>query len=200
MPLVDLGPGRLHGNREPPSNQPKGAGGKGKGHQSKNGRQSKDNDVDSRLHRRGSAGNIEDRVRQGQNAVWGGRGAPDDGISGGGDDDDGNWWDTGTPYAFQPRLSADKTTVLSFFGAAAGRRDRGAVGLDQRGVLRGKGGGSDDDSRAESRTDSVASGLSVQLQQQQQLQRGHETSRQLMRIVKVPEGNEHHGQRVFFLA
>lgn len=228
MPVVDLGPGCLHGNREPPANQRKNAGGGRKGHDSKNGRRSKinnhiddeDNDNDTHqessrvegtphppLPRRGSAGNIENRIRQGKNAVWGGRGAPGSGTrsgggnssGGGGDGGGGDWWDTGTPYAFQPRLSADKTTVLSLVGTA-GRRHRGVVGLDQRDSLRGKCGDSDDDSRPAPRAESVASELSVQHQQQQLLQGAHGASRELMRIVRVPESNEHHGQRVFFLA
>lgn len=222
MPVADLGTGRLHGNREPPSTRNENAGGKGtgkgKGHQSKNGRRTKKNNTEdedngnndihqedagvkgtprSPLPRRGSVGNIEDRVRQGKNAVWGGRGARDGGIRGGGGGG-GDWWDTGTPYAFQPRLAADKTTVLSFVGTF-GRRDRD-VGLENRGGLRGNVRGSDDGSRADFRTSSAASGLSVQRHQQQQLQGGHGTSRELMRTVKVPESNEHHGQRVFFVA
>lgn len=210
MPVADLGPGRLHGNRNLPSDQRENAGGerKGKGHQSKKDRRNKkknnidsdDNDNDihqepgiSPLPRRVSVGNIKDRVRRGENAVWGGRGALDGGIRGGGD-----WWDTGTAYAFQPRLAADKTTVLSFVGTG-GRRGRD-LDLDQRGGSRGNSGGDDEDSRVDSRTDSVASGLSLQHQQQQLLQRGRGASRELVRIVKVPEDNEHHGQRVFFLA
>eukprot|EP00903_Cladosiphon_okamuranus_P014975 g13860.t1 len=230
VPVADLGSGRLHGNREPPSNQHKNGEGGAKGHGSKNGRRNKDinhiyNDNDTRqepsaieetphppLPRRGSMGNVEDRIRQGTHALWGGRGAPGSGTrgtrGGGGNvsrGGGGDWWDTGTPYAFQPRLSADKTTVLSFV-STAGRRDRSVVGLDRTGGLRGKdgkGGGSSSggDSRAVSRADSVAVGLSVQHhQQQQQLHGVHGASRELMRIVKVPESNRHHGQRVFFLA
>lgn len=151
----------------------------------------------SPLPRRVSVGNVEDRVRAGKTAVWGGRDAPEGRSRGGGNGGGGDWWDTGTPYAFQPRLAADKTTVLSFVGTG-GRRGRG-VGFEQRVGLRGNGGGNDDESRADSRTDSVASGLSVQ-HQQQQPQGAYGASRELMRIVKVPESNQHHGQRVFFLA
>lgn len=210
VPVVDLGPGRLHGGREPPPNQRKKAGGEGKGnghHNKKGGRSKKnnvgdeDNDNDTHLEppgvegtlhsplpRRVSVGNVEDRVRAGKTAVWGGRDAPEGCIRGGGGGKGGgggDWWDTGTPYAFQPRLAADKTTVLSFVGTG-GRRGRGGGGLDQGAGLRANGGGGDDDS--------VASGLSVHNQQ------AHGVSRELMRIVKVPESNEHHGQRVFFLA
>lgn len=221
MPVVDLGPGHLHGNREPHSTQRKNAGGKGKaiGDQSNNGHRNKndntngvddDNDIHQEIHqesgvegttqsplpRRVSIGNIKDRVRQGKDALWGGRGAPDGKTRGSSDGGGGDWWNTGTPYAFQPRLVANKTTVLSFVGTA-GRRDRG-VGLNQRGGLRENIGGGDDYSAEQSRTDSVASAISVQ--HQQHLQGGRGTSRELMRIVKVPESHEHHGQRVFFLA
>lgn len=208
MPVVDLGPGRLHGNREPSSARREEGDREGNGtgkKKSKNSRRNNNNN-DNGIHqepgvertpyaplpRRVSVGNIENRIKQGKTAVWGGRNGPDGSIRGGSGDQD--WWDTGTPYAFQPRLAADKTTVLSFAGTG-GRRDR----ADQKRGLRGNGGVNDGDSFADSRTDSVASGFSVQ-HHQQQLQGGHGTSRELMRIVKVPESNEHHGQRVFFLA
>lgn len=205
VPVVDLGPGRLHGNQEPCKNSG--------GQQSKKGRRDKknindeDNDSDTYqdsgaggtpLPRRGSVGNIEDRVRQGKTAVWGGRGAPNGGVRGGGGGCGGEWWDTGTPYAFQPRLAADKATVVSFIGKG-GRRD--GAGVDQSGSSGGNSGADDGGSRTDSRSDGVDSGLSLQHQQQQlQAVRGGSTSRELMRIVKVPDSNEHHGQRVFFLA
>eukprot|EP00752_Nemacystus_decipiens_P010275 g9157.t1 len=219
--VADLGSGRLHGGREPPDRQRRKTEreGKGKRHQSeKNDGRNKNNATDdgedkdkdshktpetegtlhSPLPRRVSVGNVEDRVKLGKTAVWGGRGAPDAAIRGGGSGGGGggDWWDTGTPYALQPRLTADKTTVLSFV-SAGGRQVRDA-GVDQRVGVRGNGGGSDDDSHAVSRTDSVASGLS--LQHNQQTRGARSASRELMRIVKVPESNEHHGQRVFFLA
>ncbi|CAN0153911.1 unnamed protein product, partial [Laminaria digitata] len=62
--------------------------------------------------RRGSMGNVDDRRKQGQRAVWG-RHSPKTTMTWGGGGNS-NWWGTGTRYALQPRLSADKPTVTSF--------------------------------------------------------------------------------------
>lgn len=148
-------------------------------------------------------GDLEKRLRQGESAVWGGRSAPDGSAHGshsssrGGGS--GDWWETGTRYAFQPRLSADKATVLSLVGAGI-RRD-GGVDFDLGGVPRGKGGGSVGGSQTGSRTHSVATGLGLTPSHQaRQPHEGQKSSRELMRVVKVPESNPDHGKRVFFVA
>lgn len=144
-------------------------------------------------------GGIEKRLRQGESAVWGGRGAPDGSSAhgshsssrGGGS---GDWWETGTRYAFQPRLSADQATVLSLVGADS-RRD-GGVDFDRGGVSRPRGGGSVGGSQM---GDGVATGSSPS-QQGRQPNEGQNSSRELMRIVRTPESHPDHGKRVFFVA
>ncbi|CAM9250489.1 unnamed protein product, partial [Hapterophycus canaliculatus] len=172
IPVVDVGCGRLHCcELDPPSskkNQPK----------------------ESKILRRGSAGNIENRRRQGEQALWGGRGTSSsgppttEGRSGVGllPEEDGDWWATGTRYAFQPRLPADTSTVKSFMNRRG--RNGGAIGTG-------------------SITNSAASGLSLQRQgrvRSHQNVASQDDGRGLLRIVKAPVGNENHGQRVFFLA
>ncbi|CAM9842633.1 unnamed protein product [Scytosiphon promiscuus] len=203
VPVVDVGSGRLHGGLEAPSHKNQAAGGD--------------------ALRRGSAGNVQDRRRQGNRALWGGRGARNGspttaGRSGVGlpPEEDGEWWETGTRYAFQPRLAADMPTVSSFVNR--GRRHGGAVNGDQRSgsppQTRGGGGsggndggggigGANQDGRTGPTTTGAAPTLPVQ-------QRGRLRSpvnvapkasgRELIRIIKAPEGNDNHGQRVFFLA
>lgn len=181
IPVVDVGSGRLHGGGEPPSHKTQAAG--------------------ITTSRQGSAGSIGDRRRQGNQALWGGRGAPSgspiaaDGSSG--REQGGEWWETGTSYAFQPRLAADMSTALTFVerggrhGAGVGGEQRKSPGQEQHG---GSGGGDDGGANHDAAP------------QQQGRDRGRVTApakdsgRALMRIVKAPEGNEDHGQRVFFLA
>lgn len=127
--------------------------------------------------RRGSAGNVDDRCNQAEQAVWGGRRAPSKSIVGGGAPDrgGGDWWETGTRYAFQPRLVADKPTVRSLVGhggGAAGHRV-GNGGSGRNGE----------------------SGLTTQRDSRQS-----EGGLPLRRVIQPAEGNSARGQRVFFLA
>lgn len=137
------------------------------------------------LHR-GSAGSLDDRRNQAEQALWGGRRVPTEthadnnnnnnrpvhasatgggGAWNGGDD----WWETGTQYAFQPRLVADKPTVRSLAGHYSGG---GAAG---RQVRKGGGGGG---GRNE----------------------GSESKLPVRRVIQPAVGNSDRGQRVFFLA
>ncbi|CAM9534399.1 unnamed protein product [Ectocarpus sp. 12 AP-2014] len=205
VPVADLGSGRLHLDL-PPSKLSQGQEGRGESGRNRNnklGRNAKEHTsngkqrdteeeaASSSLVRKGSLGNMDNRVRQGEKALWGRRGSPSVGspanASGnGGDSPRGDWWETGTPYAFQPRLAAAKATVMAF--------------VDDDG----------DDGRTPSRTNSTASGLSLRHQQQRRSVQGDRGRSQLgasrgsrwelLRIVKAPETNESHGQRVFFLA
>lgn len=197
--VADLGPGRLHRNLKPPSNpnQVSDGGGEWERHRgikdrnkTTNSKSNIDDDDNEEveeitLPRQGSVGNIKNRLHQGERAVWGGRGAPDgpaaNGGSSGGDDGSGGmaWWETGTRYAFQPRLAADKATVLSFVDTTGGRRGRG-VDIDQRGGPRKASSGDGDGVSRAGILRQEGEGLS--------------------RIVQVPESNDNHGQRVFFLA
>ena len=155
------------------------------------GQEDKSEAVGGPLPQGANVGDIDKRLRQGESAVWGERGAPDgpsihgsQSSRGGGD-----WWETGTRYAFQPRLAADKATVLALVDTGS-RRD-GGVDSDRGGV---------GDSQVGSRTHGVTAGSTLP-HQQQQLQEGHgSSSRELVRIVKAPESNADHGKRVFFLA
>ncbi|CAM9448613.1 unnamed protein product [Ectocarpus sp. 6 AP-2014] len=205
VPVADLGSGRLH--LDLPSSKPsQGQEGGGESERNRNNilgrnvkkhssngkqRDTEEEAASSSLVRKGSFGNMDNRLRQGEKALWGGRGSPSVGspanASGnGGDSPRGDWWETGTPYAFQPRLAAAKATVMAF--------------VDDDG----------DDGRTPSTTNSTASGLSLRHQQQRRpLQGGRGRSHlgaprgssgELLRIVKAPETNESHGQRVFFLA
>lgn len=201
VPVADLGSGRLHLDL-PPSKLSQGqeeGGESGKNRSNKLGRNTKEHasngkqrdteeeeTTSSSLVRKGSLGNMDNRLRQGEKALWGGRGSPANAGGNSADSPRGDWWETGTPYAFQPRLAAAKATVMAF--------------VDDNG----------DDGRTPSSTNSTASGLSLRHQQQRRpLQGGGSRSRlnvsrssggELMRIVKAPETNESHGQRVFFLA
>ncbi|CAB1121062.1 unnamed protein product [Ectocarpus sp. CCAP 1310/34] len=154
-------------------------------------RDTEEDAASSSLVRKGSLGDVDNRLRQGEKALWGRRGSPSvgspaDASGNGGDSPRWDWWETGTPYAFQPRLAAAKATVMAFV------EDDG------------------DDGRTPSRTNSTASGLMLPHQQQRRpLQGGggrshlgasRGSSGELLRIVKAPETNESHGQRVFFLA
>ncbi|CAM9945619.1 unnamed protein product [Ectocarpus sp. 12 AP-2014] len=205
VPVANLGSGRLHldlpsskrsqgqeGEEESVRNRNNKLGRHVKEHSSYGKqRDTEEEAATSSLIRKGSLGNMDNRLRQGEKALWGRRGSPSVGSSAnasgnGGDSPRGDWWETGTPYAFQPRLAAAKATVMAF--------------VDDDG----------DDGRTPSRTNSTASGLLLRHQQQRRpLQGGggrshlgasRGSSGELLRIVKAPETNESHGQRVFFLA
>lgn len=191
--MADLGSGRLHRNVTSHLHQSQGSeGGWGwrrrwgnKGTNSKSNADDNGNDdgaEEAPLVRRESGGNSSTRLLQGEQAVWGGRGAPPgespdnnaggrNGVVNGNDMD---WWETGTRYAFQPRLAADKPTVLSVVDTtttAVGQSDLGGVGTNEREEAPRKTSGNN-----------------------------HGLVGELMRIVRVPEHNENHGRRVFFVA
>lgn len=192
VPVADLGSGRLHCNVDLPLYQNQGSkGGWGWGRRPEN--KTTNSNVDTNddgnngdkeetkpLARRRSVGNIDSRTRQGERAVWGRCGPPggspaggDGGGSGGANGSDMEWWETGTRYAFQPRLAADKATVLSFVDSttAGGRSGRGG-GTNEREGPRFTSGSRD----------------------------GVVAAEEFTRIVQVPKSNENHGQRVFFVA
>lgn len=99
----------------PPGSQPhekEGYGDETEGSTSDVGSKEDSSAVPSQL-RRGSAGRIDDRLRQGKKAVWGrhtlrSAGGALRAGSGGEEQEEkgGHWWETGTKYVFQPKLTA----------------------------------------------------------------------------------------------